>query len=575
MGSHPPPYPLRHDPWGIPLSSSQVETDTGNLPDEPYHDRFAAQLASQSDRTLPPARRTVSSRTYPFGRRPSSRPPTERPSSPSSPFSDSGVPIRIQVLSLLDQPRYSSLHSKIRWEFTLHLLPSTKMYELCLHAASYILREYRVPVDGRDLVAQSMDGSLCEDQDSLSDESLQGQAVLLVERGLLSTGKSVPVKSRDSYPESLHVDWRPEAGKLDGSHTASIREPRPHATDEPDQVPPPRQLPFPSVATSSTSKPAARSPLSERPDLMNANAPARADKRSTQPASQTEAAAEKQPNQSQKRPTTISRRPVSSTSGSKLNSVTGAAESSKPQASARRPETSLGIRRKSKTCSGDEGVSMPPVIGSLTSDNGVRTEELATSSCIGCRNKKRKCDRSKPACGPCLKDKRHCKYPNIPKVAATGHMPEKACDRPVLDTAAHLMIRRSQALVPPTMVSDALTQTPHPREYRDVGSQTRGIEEENQDVAMKDLGKDSHKLYTDTSTQTDRSDDFWVPFSQCTEVVLWASNQYERQIQKAVEILRTTDPSRDDYREKLAQAAEYYLEYEEDLEEKLEEVLRR
>jgi hypothetical protein len=154
-------------------------------------------------------------------------------------------------------------------------------------------------------------------------------------------------------------------------------------------------------------------------------------------------------------------------------------------------------------------------------------------------------------------------------------MPEKACDKPVLDTAAHLMIRRSQALVPPTMVSDALTQTPHPREYRDVGSQTRGIEEENRDVAMKDLGKDSHKLYTDTSTQTDRSDDFWVPFSQCTEVVLWASNQYERQIQKAVEILRTTDPSRDDYREKLAQAAEYYLEYEEDLEEKLEEVLRR
>lgn len=573
-------YPLKKDPRSSSPLHYGIDTITGNVPDEHYHDLFHGRTASRLGRNLPSSPRIDSDRTYSLEGYPLSRPPTGRPASRPSPSSDRGVPIRIQVLSLAEQQRYSRTHPEIQWEFTLHLLSSMKIFELCLHAASYIRHEYNATVDGRALAAQSIDGTLFEDQDSLPDEILQGETLILVERRPWSTARPATVNSSGSYLETLHAGLRPEMSKLDGAQPALPQDPFPHAFDETNQVPPPRQLPFPLVSTSapprsSSSRTAARTPLSERPDLMNADARSGANKGRAQLVSQdvsTQSAVKKPPNSTQRRSVTTSRSRASSANGRKLGPAPGKTDSSGPRTSARRPETSLGIHRKRKAPSGGRGASVAPpsAIGSLLSIDEVIAKDLATTSCMGCRNKHRKCDRSKPACGPCLKDKRLCTYANVPNAAATGHIPKEARNGPSPDTVTHPMILRSQPVV-----SDALTQTNFPREYIDIGSQTLAIERGHRDIEMKDAGTKPYNVYTDASTETDRCDELWVPFSQCAQVVLWASNEYERHVQKAAEILRTTDPSHDDYREKVAQAAVYGWEFENGFRERFEQSMKR
>jgi hypothetical protein len=569
MSSH----PLRHDAWGFPPSTSQVETSPDTVPDEPYHGRFPDQSDSHLNRILPRVRHNVSNRTPPAEGRPLSRLSTERPASRSSAFPDHGIPIKIKVLSLTNESRYSGLRPEIPIEFTLHLLPSTKMYELCLHAASYIRNEWHITVDGRALVAQRMDGSLFEDCDILSDEALQGQAINLVERRSSSTAQRVPIKFSGSYLESLHPGLTSEMGRPGGSY-ASTRSPVPQF-DETDQVPPPRQLPFRSGASpapqkSSSTTTAACSPLEGTLDLINASATSRTRKRPIQPVSpmiRTEEATTKQPNSSQKRLNAPLRRPASSVSDRRSGSSTSeAVKPSEARTSVRQPKTSLGIRRKRKTPLGEEGVpaAIPPSIGSLVSDTEVSTQELATSGCMRCRNKKRKCDRSQPACGVCLKQKMPCTYPNNSHVATTTWSLKESDNRPISEITSHPMMLRSRTTASPSTVSDALAHTYHPREYKDIGSQTQGIKQGNRDVEMKDMGTDPHNLYTDASTETERCEETWLPFSQSLELIRWGDKRLEEQLQKAAEVLATTDPFQDDYQEKVAQAAVYALEFEED-----------
>lgn len=575
-------HPLKKDPLSSPPLDHEIDTSTVNVPDEHYHGRFHGRTPSQLGRMSLSAPRIGSDRTYSLEGRPLSRPSAGRPASRPSPSSDCGVPIRIQVLSLPDQSKHSRTHAEIQSEFTLHLLPSTKIFELCLHAASYIRREYCATVDGRALAAQSMDGTLFEDQDSLSDEILQGETLILVERRPLSTARSATANPSVSGIQPSHPERRLEAGHLDRSQPALPRDPPAHAFDETDQVPPRRSLPFRSVNTPAlpSATAAARSPLSEKPGLVNADARSRANRRLAPPASQdarTEPAATKQPKSSQKKAIIASRRPASSASRRRLDPGPGAVEPSEPQISARRPKTSLGISRKRKAISSDEGVPVttPAAIGSLLSNDEAIAKELATTACMSCKNKHRKCDRSKPACGPCLKDNRLCTYANVPTAAATGQNSKDTCNRPDSDTVTHPTILGSQTLASPPVTSDALTQTCHPTKYRDNSPQTQGIEQGNRDVEMNDVGTDPYNLYTDASTETERCDELWVPFSQCAQVVLWASNEYEKHVQKAAGILRTTDPSQDDYRDKVAQAAVYGWEFENGFRERFEQSMKR
>ncbi|POS78856.1 hypothetical protein DHEL01_v202756 [Diaporthe helianthi] len=272
------------------------------------------------------------------------------------------------------------------------------------------------------------------------------------------------------------------------------------------------------------------------------------------PYPQKTAVASKQPDDTHNRPIATPRRPASSAGSSKIATATGTANSSKPRTSKKRPETSLGIRRKRKAPSVDVGVSAAV----LPIADKSSASERATRSCMGCRNKKRKCDRSKPACGPCLKDKRPCTYPIIREEAAASHSPKTACNRPGPDADSHPMILRGHAIASPPILSDTSAQNNHSTAFRDIGCQAQEIVHDSRDVEMKDVGTDPSNLHTDACIETERCDDLWVPFSQCTQLVLWASDEYKRKVQQAVGVLRTTDPSRDDYKEKVAEVALVY-----------------
>lgn len=573
---------MQYNDWEPSPSHQQVETDTHHVLRGAYHDRFEDQSANEAGQPSSSARRAISMRASPFEKHPSSQPAPERAASRSPSVSERGVPIKIQVLRPPEEPSHPYSRLKIRWEFTLDLPPSTKMYELCLHASSYIRREYLFTVDGRELAAQSRNGTVFGDQETLSEQILQGEALLLIERRLLSTARPVPINLSASSPDPLHPDWRPEEGKLYESHAASSRDLSSQTIDEADQVPPPRDLPFPRVAPlrSSSSTLASQFPLSERPDLINTSLRPRTSKQLELPISQntsTEAATKKHSGSRQRRPPSVSRRPASSLTGRKRDAVSAIAQTFEPHNLARRPETSLGIQRKRQASSHDAGMTAatPPVIESIPSGAEVSKPELATAACMTCKNKKRKCNRVKPACGACLKDNRKCTYANVPEPAAKGSVTDKSYKGHGLENITAPMVLRSQAVTSLPAMSDALTQTSHSWEYRDIDTQTQSIEHGKKDVEMKDMGTDPCNLYTDASMETDTCNDTWLPFSQCAELMIWAGKRSEEQLQKAADVFKTTDPSHEDYRSKVEQAAVYAVEFEKELRDKCAEVSRR
>lgn len=574
------PRPVQHTGWEPPSSHYQFKENNDELNGSHDHGYFDGQPADQGAQVAPSARRSISVRTPIFEEHPSSRPAPERLASRSPSVSERGFPIKIQVLGVPEGSSHSYSNPKVRWDFTLHLLPSTKMWELCLHAASYVHREYHSTIDGRALAAQSKNGTVFEDQVKLSENILQGETLFLVERRHSGKVEPIPVNLGGSSPDS-----RPEVGNQKESRPTYSEDSNCHPIDETDQVPPPRQLPFPLVATplptrSSSSTAAAQSPLNERPDLMNARDLARTGRRSKKSDSHdisTKEAPKKQSDSRQSRPQVDSRRPASSASISKPVSALETTQPSETRIVTSRPETSQGIRRKRKASSSleESSAAIPRVIEPLPSRADVSKKELASTPCMGCRNKKRKCNRSKPACGPCLKDNRPCIYPNIQDTAATASTATQTSEEHVLETATHPMAIGSKALTSLPIMLDAVTQTSDPRATRDIGAQTQEAEQSGKDIHTKDVGTDPCSLYTDVSAETDRCDDIWLPFSQSAEVMMWAGNRYEEQIRKAAEIFSATDPSREDYHSKVAQAAVHAVEFHKEVREKCEQALKR
>ncbi|KAJ0109969.1 hypothetical protein J7T55_014771 [Diaporthe amygdali] len=117
-------------------------------------------------------------------------------------------------------------------------------------------------------------------------------------------------------------------------------------------------------------------------------------------------------------------------------------------------------------------------------------------------------------------------------------------------------------------------QNSQAKKTREMGVQTQETEHGKGDVEMKDVGTDPCSLYVDASTETEKCDDIWLPFSQCAKVVYWAGRRYEEKIQKAADILREADPSQEDYRVKVQKAAMHGFEFQQELQEKCEEALR-
>lgn len=413
-------------------------------------------------------------------------------------------------------------------------------------------------------------------------EILPSRSPWISECGAPSKIQDPEPAGKSNYSDSSLQNSRPGLDNLDLSNPAHSKGPCFPADDELDQVPPPRQLPF-SMATPfdrprpSSSTVADQSPLGERPDLLNTSFGTRTNEQPVQPTSQnigTKTATRKQPSSRQKRPPAVSRRAASSASGSKLDFESAPKQPAEPLTPARRSETSLGIHHKRKKPSSDAPVSgaMSPVMDSAQS--GAKRSRQ-TPACVKCRIKKIRCDRAKPICGACLKDNGSCVYGDTKETAATGSTVDKANKSHRLETVVHPMGLRSQAVTSHPAMSDALTQSPSSWESRDTATQTQLVKHGKQDVDMVDVGTEPCSLYIDASTETDGCNDIWFPFSQCAEVMIWAGRRSEEQIEKAAEVLKTTDPSHEDYRSKVEQAAMYAVEFEKEIRDKCEEILRR
>lgn len=593
---------MQHNRREPPTLNHQIETGTDHVSVGPCHGSLDGQFADQAGQASSSARRSISKRTSPFTEHTSPRLPPEIPASRSPSISERGVAINIQVLGPPDEPSYSEPSPKIQWKFTLHLLSSTKMWELCLHAASYMRREYDVTMDGRALAVQNRAGAVFKHQDSLSKAMLQGEPLILIERRHVGMAHRVPANFDRSSMDPLHLDCTSQADNSARSERRLVGRaqtfpanfnrssmdplyPGWTSQDEADQVPPPRQLPFPLVAAPAQSRSSSvivtpQFPLSERPNLINTGVRTRASEQIEKATSQnisTKAATKKQLGSRHKRPPSASKRPASSVGRSKLDSMSVTIQPPEPRALRKRPATSLGIQRKRKAPSSNEGVSaaLPSVIECVPPDAEVSKQEMAKTPCMGCRRKKRKCNRLKPSCDPCLKDDRTCIYPNNEDTVATGSIADQARKGDGLEIFSHPMALRSQAVVSLPVMSDASTQTSHSKESRDIATQTQAAEPDNIEVDMKDVGTDPCNLYTDASVETEGCDDIWLPFCQATEVVVWACRRSEEHRPKAVEIFKVTDPSHEDYASQLEQAAVYAARFEKELREKCEEVLRR
>ncbi|KUI69361.1 hypothetical protein VM1G_11641 [Cytospora mali] len=103
--------------------------------------------------------------------------------------------------------------------------------------------------------------------------------------------------------------------------------------------------------------------------------------------------------------------------------------------------------------------------------------------------------------------------------------------------------------------------------------QTEEAKDNSDDVEMKDSATSTLATHIDAAVETSQCNDVWLPCSKSLDLVSWAKDQYDKQLEEAADVLRTTDSSRKDYRDKVYLAAQCGLEFELELRERCEKAL--
>lgn len=592
VGNTPSGFPLQHN-GREPMPSHHQDRPNTDYVRDGFHHHTVHRESAYLTGHLP----SSASKTYLYQPSPSSSIPRETPTPRLRPESALGRLVRIEVLDPYAEDSHPHSHSRTLWAFSLNLLPSTKMWELCVHAARYLNQHFEVGLDGKNLAAQGADGTAFGDQETVSAKVDPEETVFLAERNPLGAVHPNHADFRMSSMDALHPDWTSPAPDSEVPDPLSSRNKRRKlhfdAIDEDNQVPPPRELPFPSVTPAPLLRPSSSTaqvrPLSERQNLANASAGASERQHIAQPINENDrtiTASKKQPATRTTRPQSVMQRPAS-----KKQSVSRA---TRPQSAMQRPD--LGARsgivgldstgkpgtpqtKKGavKTPSNQEAV--PPAIPlakrSRPSAAEIRPPELATTACMGCRIRKRQCDKARPTCGACLADNKKCVYLYSQSVEGNISGAEQASKEHTSKEKTHSMALRSDKESPITLMQSIATQTSQARETRDMRTQTQEIEQEKEVVHMKHMGTDPCSVAADASTETDRCDDIWIPFSRCAEVVVWATRRHEEKLEAAADVFRSTDSSQKDYKEKVYQAAVHGYEFQMELRNKCEEVLSR
>ncbi|KAK7733656.1 hypothetical protein SLS53_008122 [Cytospora paraplurivora] len=99
------------------------------------------------------------------------------------------VPIKIQILNLTDRDNFPYTSVEARWSFTMNLMPLTKIKELCIHAAGQVQRLCSAVVDGTRMEARDRDGHIFHGQETISEETLNGETIFLIEGALGKAGE--------------------------------------------------------------------------------------------------------------------------------------------------------------------------------------------------------------------------------------------------------------------------------------------------------------------------------------------------------------------------------------------------
>lgn len=476
-----------------------------------------------------------------------------RPQSRPGSASQLRVPVKIQFHEPRSGLSHPSSSPKTRWELTLNLLPSTKTWELCHHAASHISREFSTSLDNMTFEVRDIDGHVLEEHDSISTILPKGAMVFLTECTPASTHRP---------PEDLSLE------------PGCIQEVHPTTSSE-GQVPPPRKLPFTSVNTNTaiptaqTANPS-RSPLagcletanresrtavqevSPPLSLVDGSGSALRKKRS-RPSSRASTAKRSRP--ASRRPETLPDGPgtVSGNSPPPVHTV----EHKIPQEPIGQTERP-GVKTRSATAQSSKiqatEIQQPPATEAEISNKDNR--------CMGCRNKKRQCDGSIPTCGLCKQSGRKCIYPK-------AHVDEVLSYNK--EDVHHYTTNGGQLPTSAPTTQDAATQVL--TTTQDVAVQTVETNDTRRGVEMQDRSMNTFNECVDAAVEPAERDNRRLPYSQSLELVSWTMLRYDEQLKKAANILRTSNISREDYRDKAQLAAHYLLDLEGELRQMCEKAL--
>ncbi|KAL1862642.1 hypothetical protein Daus18300_008440 [Diaporthe australafricana] len=256
-GNAPSGFPLHHNGREPVTSVHQDRRDTDYVHDD-FHHHIAHKESAYLARHIP----SSASKTYLYQPSPSSSMPRETPAPRPRPRSAVGRLVRVQVLDPYVEHNHPHSQRRTRWEFALTLLPSTKVWELCVHAASYLNQHFEAGMDGTNLSAQGADGIAFGDQETVSEMVNPEETVFLAERNPPVMVQPNHAGFHMSSSDPLQPDWASPTPNPDVSDPASSRNKRRKlhldAIDEDDQVPPPRELPFSSFTPTPLLRPSNR-----------------------------------------------------------------------------------------------------------------------------------------------------------------------------------------------------------------------------------------------------------------------------------------------------------------------------
>lgn len=110
------------------------------------------------------------------------------------------------------RPASSQQQGPAAHTFTMNMLPMTKIRELCLHASAHARRHLDLVLDGSRFEARDRDGHVFGGGETISEETLSGETIYLIEGGLDARGAFAAKSARSSSSKGREGSEKPRGG---------------------------------------------------------------------------------------------------------------------------------------------------------------------------------------------------------------------------------------------------------------------------------------------------------------------------------------------------------------------------